>query len=290
MGHTHASTASERAAWVGQLLAHTGGYGAVTTLSRAVGVSRQTLYTWLERGRAALEQAFAPPAPAVADAGREREILTLLVEGHASYRGIQRCLREVGGREVSLGTISTVVRDAQERALTLVEGQAPLGERAVALDEIYGRDRQGASLNVVDVDSGAVWAVEGPLPVDGETWTLTLWAAQERGLRWRRVVSDGGKAMAQALAAVDPQGQAQRDVWHILHQCGQVQGRLERRAVDLEERAATALSRPACPGSRSSIRCSTKPTPCRSPGTGTPGTSSQATPATSRASACAPPT
>jgi len=246
MGHTHASTARERAAWVGQLLAHAGEYGAVTNVSRAVGVSRQTLYTWLERGRAALARAFAPlPAVPLVTSGREREILTLRVEGHASYRGIQRCREEVGGQEVSLGTISTVVRAAQERALALVAGQAPPGARAVARDEIYGRDRQGAYLNVVDVDSGAVWAAEGPLPVDGETWTLTLWAAQERGLRWQRVVSDGGKAMAQAVATVDPAGQAQRDVWHILHQCGHVHGRLERRAVDLKERAATVARQAA---------------------------------------------
>ncbi len=59
----------------------------MTALSRTVGVSRQTLYTWTERGRAALEQAFASPVAAVAavaDARLERDILTLLVEGHAS--------------------------------------------------------------------------------------------------------------------------------------------------------------------------------------------------------------
>jgi len=52
-------------------------------------------------------------------------------------------------------------------------------------------------------------------------------------------------AMAQALATVDPAGVVQRDVWHVLHQCGQVQGRLERRAVDLEERAATVARQAA---------------------------------------------
>jgi len=36
----------------------------VTALSQAVAVSRQTLYTWRERGRMALEQAFAPPRAA----------------------------------------------------------------------------------------------------------------------------------------------------------------------------------------------------------------------------------
>jgi len=55
MRHTHASTPSERVAWVGYLLAHAGEYGVVTALSRTVGVARQTLYTWAERGRAAVE-------------------------------------------------------------------------------------------------------------------------------------------------------------------------------------------------------------------------------------------
>ena len=113
MGYTHARTPRERMAWVSYLLAHTGEYGVVTALSRAARVSRQTLYSWMERGQAALERAFQPPEAApVGDVRRERDILTLLVEGHASYRGTQRCLDHVGGRTVSLGTISAVVREA----------------------------------------------------------------------------------------------------------------------------------------------------------------------------------
>jgi len=142
MEYTHASTPSARAAWISHLLAHNGEYGVVTALSRRVGVSRQTLYAWVERGRAALEQAFAPLSAVVADAELERDILTLLVEGHASYRGIRRCLRQVGRRQVSLGTISAVVQEAERRALALVARLAPPQERAVVLDEIYGRDRQ----------------------------------------------------------------------------------------------------------------------------------------------------
>lgn len=245
MRHTHASTARERVAWVSYLLAHAGEYGVVTALSRTVGVSRQTLYTWRERGRAALERACTPPVAVIAGADRERDILTLLVEGHASYRGIRRCLRQVGQRQVSLGTISAVVQEAERRALALVARLAPPQDRAVALDEMYGRDRRGAYLNVVDVESGAVWAAEGPLPVDGETWTLVLWLAQERGLRLRRAVSDGGAAMAQGLRVADPHVPLHRDVWHVLHQCGQVQGRLDRRQADLEGRTATVARQAA---------------------------------------------
>jgi len=245
MGYTHASTPSERAAWISHLLAHNGEYGVVTAVSRRVGVSRQTLYAWVERGRAALEQAFAPLSAVVADAELERDILTLLVEGHASYRGIRRCLRQVGRRTVSVGTISAVVQEAERRALALVARLAPPQERAVALDEIYGRDRRGAYLNVVDVESGAVWAAEGPVAVDGETWTLVLWLAHERGLHVRRAVSDGGAAMAQGLRTAAPRVPLQRDVWHVLHQCGQVQRRLDRRQADLEERTATVARQAA---------------------------------------------
>ncbi len=232
-------------AWISHLLAHSGEYSVVTALSRRVGVSRQTLYAWVERGQAALEHAFAPVATTVADAELERGILTLLVEGPARVRGIWRCLRQVGRRKVSLGTISAVVREAQARTLALVARLTPPQERAVALDEIYGRDRRGAYLTVVDVESGAVWAADGPVPVDGETWTLMLWLAQERGLRVRHAVSDGGAAMMQGLRTADPHVPLQRDVWHVLPQRGQVQRRLDLRQADLEDRTATVARQAA---------------------------------------------
>jgi hypothetical protein len=223
------------------MLAQAGDYGVVTQLSRELGVSRQTLYTWTHHGSHALEQAFLPTStdgdvpPAL-----ERAILTVLVEGHASVRGIQACLRATTGQHVSVGTISAVVAEAEQRALDWMATHAPPTSRAVALDEIYGRQRRGAYLNVVDLDSWAVWAAEGPLPVDADTWTLVLWEAQARGLRWHATVSDGAPGMQQACVTVDPTGQHGRDVWHLLHTCSQVQGRVDRVVANWEGQAATA--------------------------------------------------
>src|SRR3982751_4105287 len=118
MVHAHTITPPERARVVGRLIGHAGEYGYVSELSRQLGVSRQTLYTWEERGLRALEQAFTPPpAASVVTPSLERAILTTLVEGHAGYRGIQACLRADGGYAVSLGTIASVVQEAQRRAL-----------------------------------------------------------------------------------------------------------------------------------------------------------------------------
>jgi hypothetical protein len=246
MVHAHTITPAARAQVVGDLMGHAGEYGYVSTMSRRLAVSRQTLYAWEERGVRALEAAFTPPpaAPMVTPP-LERAILTTLVEGHAGYRGIQACLRATRGLDVSLGTLVAVVQEAQRRALQQMARPLPAGLRAVALDEIYGHDRHGAYLSVVDAHSGAVWVTTGPVPVDAETWTLVLWTAQERGLRWQQTVSDGGQAMQQACTRVAPHTPHQRDVWHVVQECSKVQGRLDRHVRTLQEHSATVARQAA---------------------------------------------
>src|SRR5947209_19484148 len=81
---------------------------------------------------------------------------------------------------------------------------------------------------LVDVQSGQVWASLPPVAVDGESWTLALWYLQEQGVVWTSTVSDGGRAIAEALRTTKAISAHQRDVWHVLHLAGQVQARLER--------------------------------------------------------------
>lgn len=240
MARRHGSTAGQRVALVSQLLGGGGTYGLVTLLSREAGVSRQTLYTWAEQGRVALEQAFGPrEAERTIRPELERQVLSLLVETHGSVRGIQAGLRQVARRRVGQGTISAIIQEAQRRAQQWLATHAPPSSRPLALDEMYGNDRRGAYLHIVDTASHAVWAAEGPVPVDTESWTLVLWLAQERGLRWHTTISDGGGAIDSAVRRVDPTGQHARDVWHVLHVCAQVQGRLDRWVAQLEAQTAT---------------------------------------------------
>jgi hypothetical protein len=245
MVQQHPNTPAQRAQWASQMIAHAGEYGFVTQLSRATGVSRQTLYTWAERGRQALVQAFTPGAAPHLARDLTRQILNLWVDGHASYGGIQTCLRRLTRQEVSLGTIAAVLQDAQQRALEWMASHAPPTSRTLALDELYGNNRRGAYLHIVDTVSYAVWAAEGPLPVDTDSWTLVLWLAQERNLRWHATSSDGGAAIHAALHAVDPDGVHGRDVWHIFQTCAQVQSRLDRRVTQLSDQTATVARQAA---------------------------------------------
>jgi len=240
MVQRHPSTPQQRAEGVATMIAHAGAYGVVTELSRALNVSRQTLYTWCDHGLQALVAAFTP-APSAGDvpAALERAILTLLVAGHASVRGIQTCLRTLQHQPVRLETIVAVIAAAERRALAWLSSHAPTSARTVALDEIYGNNRHGGYLSVVDTASLAVWAAAGPLPVDGESWTLLLWLAQEQGLRIAATVQDGGAALEAGVSAAVPQAPHGRDVWHLFRRCAQVQGRLDRRVAEETARLVT---------------------------------------------------
>lgn len=238
MGQSHPSTPEQRAQWTAYMLAHQGEYGIVTRLSREQHVSRPTLYAWRDHAQQALHTAFRADVPASATARpTARQVLTLWI-AHASARGIQATLPELLHQGLSLATISAVLAEAQQRALAWMHTHAPTTVRALALDEIYANDRHGAYLHVVDVHSGAVWASEGPVPVDTESWTLVLWSLQDRNLRWDRVVGDDGAALQAACHAVTPEVPFQADHWHVLHGCAQVQARLDRRLRQLEAQSA----------------------------------------------------
>ena len=235
----HSSTPTQRAHWASELVAHEGSYGMVSHLSRIAAVSRQTLYSWKATGQRALEAAFAPKELQGSQAKPcelHRAVLTLLVQGHASYRGIQACLKELLGVEVSLGTIAAIVQTAGEQAQRWLVQQVPGEGRVVALDEQYSSKRGQAYLNVVDAHSGQVWATLPPVAVDGESWTLALWYLHEQGVVCKGSVSDGGKAIHEALQTTKAISTHQRDVWHLLHLAAQVQARLERVVQDEEER------------------------------------------------------
>jgi hypothetical protein len=142
----------------------------------------------------------------------QEQVLTLLIEAHASYRHIQTCLLKMCGVKLSLGSIAGIVQEAGQRAQRWLSQQQASTPRALALDEQYSSQRGKAYLNVIDVHSGQVWASVPPVAVDGESWTLVWWYLHEQGLICERSVSDGGRAIQDALSQVQRLDRHQRDV------------------------------------------------------------------------------
>src|SRR5260370_19166604 len=235
MIQVHSSTAQKRAQWVSMLVAQEGSYGVVSQLAQLAQVSRQTLYSWKAKGRRALQAAFEPKESA-ATIQLERAVLTLLVEGHASYRGIQACLAVLLGQQVSLGTITAIVQEAGERAQRWLEQQVCEQGRVLALDGQYSIQRREGYLNIVDVHSSQAWATLPAAPVDLQRWLLALWYLHHQGVVSLGTVSDGGRAIAEALRITKAESTHQRDVWHLLHLAAQGQARLQRVVQEEEER------------------------------------------------------
>src|SRR5258707_5867722 len=101
---------------------------------------------------------------------------------------------------------------------------------------------------LVDVHSGAVWATTSPVAVDGESWTLVLWQLQEQGIAWQSTVSDGGRAIGEAVSTVTPQRPHQRDVWHVLHLWKPIQARLDHLVERLEQQGPVVAPPAGPPG------------------------------------------
>ena len=236
MHHRHCTTPAPQVRLASFMIAHQGTYGFVSQLSREHQISRQALYTLKSRGQEAMERKLSPKEhPTEGEVWIERAVLTLFTEGHTSREGIQRCIEEMLGIHVSTGKISAIIHEAGKRAQTYLKCQMPKGKRALALDEQYGSERGKAYLNIVDVLSSLVVASIPPVAVDGESWILLLWQMQQQGLQWKLIVSDGGKAIQDAAHKVTPDQVHQRDVWHVLHECQKVQGRVDREVFSLHE-------------------------------------------------------
>jgi transposase-like protein len=225
------------------MLGAAGQYGAVTALSQEYGISRTTLYDYKRQAEQAIREAFDPAikeqASEQAEIERARLILNLLMEGHASYRGIARCYECVMGESISLGTITSVVQEAGRRARAWFACHAPACMEFWALDELYDSSRR-AYLSVVDPRSKAVWAVGGPMEVlDREVWALMLWYAQEQGVQCERFISDGGAAIQAGCKLAAPEKPHHGDVWHVLNAWSREEHRLERQHEKLVEQTAT---------------------------------------------------
>ncbi|HEY4036797.1 MAG TPA: transposase [Ktedonobacteraceae bacterium] len=166
----------------------------------------------------------------------ERAVLILFTDGHASREGIQICLKELLEIHVSTGKISSILHEAGKRAQEWLDQHVSKDRRNIAIDERYSNQRAEVYLNIVDAQTSFVYASSPPVAVDGESWSILLLQMRDHGLRWRVVVSDGGKAIGRAVREAIPDVIHQRDVWHVLHECQKVQERIDRAVKALHQR------------------------------------------------------
>jgi len=216
---------------------HKGSYGLITGLARELGTSRKFIYTLAERVRVAVAETLGPrqsgplPHDHVIRVDRrrlDRAIVTLALVGHASQRAIADCLGTIYDVAPSLGYINGVLERASTAAANFNQTlPLPLPEAQVAADELFALGQ--AHLAVVDHHSLLILTLRQAERCDGAAWHKELTGLQGRGVELKRLGSDGGSALAAAMAQL-PAVEHHLDLWHALRHIGRAERALERTA------------------------------------------------------------
>lgn len=243
-------TIEERMRIVTTILSQPHQYGLVTQLAREHDLSRESVYTLLQRGRAGLADGLRarPPGhpplsvPLVVDQNRlDRAIVTFTLAGHASLEGVQGCLAEVFDLHRSIGYISGVLDRAGAAAHTGLAQLCPPRPVRADLDEIFS----GATphLALIDHDSTLILALEQAERRDATTWGVLLLDEAAKGVVIAEAASDGARGIRGGIAESNVVAVRLGDLFHVVRDLMVVAGQLEKRAygaIEGEERARLA--------------------------------------------------
>lgn len=210
----------------------------ITALAARHAVSRTFVYRQAGKAQEALQEAFAaaetPDETVLFDLpvtkGWIRSfVIAQILIGHSSYRGVVELLRDLFGRELSVGTVHNIVKQAADRARALHAAERLDRVRVGAHDEIF--QGQAPILVGADVESTFVYLLGEEAHRDGETWALRLWECTDKGLHPEFTVADGGKGLRAGQAIAWPGRPCRADVFHALLDMGRLAFYLERRAL-----------------------------------------------------------
>jgi len=222
------------------------GWGWVTELAAAYGVSRQTFYDLRDKLRTALVKALQPQAPGPKAARQRLEVdgeyirwaTTVLAMLKGSTRDIQLGLELLLGVERSVGFISETLNAVGQSAAAYNAQVCPSQPVQGEADEVF----QGMKpcLTVVDGQSFMVLNLSAEADRCGSTWAKTFRRLAEQGVEFRDIVSDNAGGIRAGMQEAGLDTVWRLDVFHVLHDGHRVGQKLENaayRAIRQAERA-----------------------------------------------------
>lgn len=238
MGFVYEHISLEERVEVGMVAAlGRGTYGLVTGLARQLGTSRKFVYGLAERSKLALAEAMKPSLPGPKPISRtllvdrqvlDRAIVTLAMAGKVSERAISECLGQIYDLEPSLGYVSGVLSRASQAAGSLLDSlRLEMNGAQLEADELFACSR--AHLLALEHSSMLILLLRQTRRCDEGAWSEALADITARGVRMRRLGSDGGKALGAAASKVEGL-EHQGDRFHALRQVGRVVRLLEKAA------------------------------------------------------------
>jgi hypothetical protein len=201
-------------------------------------ISRKFVYQQVDKAAQALDQAFAPPtAPddllfwlPVTKPWLRQLILSLVLIGHSSIRGVRELLTDVFDYPVSVGTVHQILTEAVATARAVTQRYDLARVRLGALDEIF---QAGWPVLVgVDVHSTYCYLLSLEEHRDADTWGVRLLELRERGFHPDATLADFAGGLRAGQAEALPDVPCRGDVFHVLQVAMPLVTYLDNRAYD----------------------------------------------------------
>ena len=211
-------------------------HGALSDLSRELGISRPTLYQARDTASTVLEAHFKASEPQgdailvwVDKAQLERATVALRVMSCNSLRAIEDLLPILyPGVAASFGKIQSITAEAEAKAAKF-NRQADLSRiGSGALDEMFSQGEP--VLAGVDLDGGYLFSLALRASRSGADWAEVLRHAQTQGLDLSVVVKDAATGIEAGVREVFPDAERRDDCFHALYEMNKVQRQLEQKA------------------------------------------------------------
>ena len=209
---------------------------SVSELSRQQEVSRTFVARQRDKAAQALAEAFDPAEEdrdvlfylPVTQSWLRQVVLSLMLIGHSSMRGVVEFFAAVLDQSISVGTVHRILTEsvAQARA---VSAQVELSAiRQGAHDEIF----QGRHPILVgcDVESTYCYLLVEEEHRDGTTWGVHLLDLAEKGLHPDHILADGGKGLRAGQAEAWEDVAFRGDHFHILREMARLATYVQNRA------------------------------------------------------------
>jgi hypothetical protein len=166
----------------------------------------------------------------VTKAWLEQLVLTLILCGHSSYRGVTEILRDCFDYPLSVGTVHNIVQEAVNQARPYNAGQDLSPVRIGAHDEIF---QSGQPILVgADVASTYCYLLSAEEHRDADTWGVRLLELCAQGFAPEATIADAGQALRAGQEEALPGTACRGDVFHALQELTAVVTYLENRAYE----------------------------------------------------------
>ena len=208
----------------------------MSDLSRALGISRPTLYEARETASAVLGAHFKESEPEgnpvhvlVDKAQLRRGVAVLRAMAPNSLRAIEDMLPIIyPGVAPSFGKIQSITSEAEAGAAQFNRRTDLSRIVAAALDEMFSQG--DPVLAGVDLDSGYLFGLSLRASRSGADWAEVLGHAQTQGLDLSVVVKDAGAGIDAGVREAFPGAERRDDCFHALYEMNKVQRQLEQKA------------------------------------------------------------